>query len=107
MSISLKSVLVITKPNCPHCKRAKEALRSEALHYMEYAVESKERIKDPKLVEAVAPMKTFPMVLEISLLDGYKLIGGADELEEHLLHTDLLMYARTGVQEPSVYSEFV
>lgn len=98
--MSVKSIMVVTKPDCPHCVRAKAALNFDKVWYMELCISSKDHIADKKLAETVAPMTTFPMVVEMGA-ETEKLIGGADELEEYLLSADLDQFVRSGSMEAS------
>ncbi|MBO6509732.1 MAG: glutaredoxin [Roseibium sp.] len=77
--------IVITKPDCTFCDKAKGLLTKQGIFFGELKVNSKSDIRDPQMEILVARMSTFPMILE-RRADTLKLIGGADDLEEHLLH---------------------
>ena len=61
-------ILLFTKANCGHCKRAKAALDAAKLAY-------EEGVATPRMLKAVSDTPTTPRVF----VDG-KLVGGADEL---------------------------
>ena len=61
-------ILLLTKPGCPHCARAKSALREKGLQYEEI-------VANTAMLRAVSDTPTTPRVFA----DG-QLIGGADEL---------------------------
>lgn len=61
-------ILLFTKANCGHCKRAKAALDAAGLAYEEV-------MATPRMLKAVSDTPTTPRVF----VDG-KLIGGAEEL---------------------------
>lgn len=61
-------ILLFTKPNCGHCKRAKAALSEKGLAYEEV-------VSTPRMLKAVSSTATTPQVF----IDG-KLLGGAEDL---------------------------
>ena len=61
-------ILLLTKPGCGHCARAKSALKERGLQYEELTA-------NPRSLRAVSAESTTPQVF----IDG-KHIGGADEL---------------------------
>ena len=67
---------IITKPNCPHCDRAKAALDKRGEAYQAFSYDS-----HPMLVKVmgVAGMKTVPQIWHDKVH-----IGGADALEKWL-----------------------
>lgn len=68
--------LVVTRVACPYCDKAKDALKSREIDFLEMAVE-----KYPELAKEITMKekhKTFPMVY----LDG-KFVGGCEELLEY------------------------
>jgi len=69
-------ILLLTKPGCPHCARAKSALREKGVDYEEVTATT-------AMLRAVSDTPTTPRVF----VDG-TLIGGADELVEWLQPTD-------------------
>jgi glutaredoxin-like protein len=66
-------VAVITRPGCPHCKRAKDVLKARNMSYNEIVLGKD--IQQPAL-RALAGSTTVPQIFI-----GGQLIGGADELE--------------------------
>ena len=72
-----KRVTVFTKPGCPHCTRAKNALTDKGLKYEEIEL-GKDGVSFSSLM-AVTGAGTTPQVF----IDG-KLIGTADQLEAYL-----------------------
>jgi glutaredoxin-like protein len=72
-----QNIVMITKPGCPHCKRAKDMLHDQGMDFEELVVG-----KDLSL-EAMYSLsqgnKTTPQIFI-----GEKLIGGADQLQEYL-----------------------
>ena len=72
-----KRVTVFTKPGCPHCTRAKNALTEKGLKYEEIEL-GKDGVSFSSLM-AVTGAGTTPQVF----IDG-KLIGTADQLEAYL-----------------------
>lgn len=70
------NVVVLTKPGCHHCSRAKSALRSSGLKFDEFSV------PDAYTLHGLSGRHTTPQVF----IDGVH-IGGADELERHLAGT--------------------
>lgn len=81
-------IVLFTKKNCPHCDRAKQTLCFEGTPFTVVEVETKNEISNPYLRALCHDMKTFPIIFQKVGQDEYKLIGGADELEEHLLVAD-------------------
>lgn len=69
-------IVVFSKPGCPHCARAKEALRAHGLQYTEITQDQK---INSSVLRAVSGQSTWPQVFI-----GGKLIGNADALEAHL-----------------------
>lgn len=67
--------IIISKPGCGHCTRAKAMLATRGLEYIEDLRDTEEAIEAFK----DAGYRTFPQVFE----DGIH-IGGADDLEEYL-----------------------
>jgi peroxiredoxin/glutaredoxin len=65
-------ILLLTKPGCAHCARARKLLEEHGLHFDEVRA-------SPRMLRAVAKLPTTPQVF----VDG-TYIGGADELERHL-----------------------
>ncbi len=72
-----KRITLFSKPGCPHCHRAKEALRNKGLHYEEILLGAN-GVSFSSL-NAVSGAGTTPQVF----IDG-KLIGTADALEAYL-----------------------
>ena len=66
-------VVVFAKPGCPHCARAKEALRSHGLKYTEIMQDQK---INSSVLRAVSGQSTWPQVFI-----GGKLIGNADAVD--------------------------
>ncbi len=69
-------VVVFAKPGCPHCARAKAALKDRGLRYSE--ITQDQRING-SVLRAVSGQSTWPQVFI-----GGKLIGNADALDEYL-----------------------
>lgn len=67
-----RDVLVLTKPGCGHCARAKAMLREQEIPFVEITA-------SPRMLRAVSKAATTPQVF----VDG-TLIGGADQLGEYL-----------------------
>jgi glutaredoxin len=67
---------IITKPNCPHCDRAKALLEKEGKPYQAFSYDT-----HPMLVKVmmVGGLKTVPQIW-----DNSTYIGGADELEAYM-----------------------
>lgn len=65
-------IFMLTKPGCGHCARAKSMLREKGLQFSEITA-------SPSMLRAVSATPTTPQVF----VDG-ALIGGADQLAEHL-----------------------
>lgn len=70
------SIVVLSRPGCPHCARAKDALRGAGLEYEELVLNRDYR---QAALLALAGNGTVPQVF----VDGAR-IGGADELEAWL-----------------------
>ncbi|QYF93812.1 glutathione peroxidase [Massilia sp. PAMC28688] len=66
-------VVVFSKPGCPHCARAKEALKSHDIKFTEISQDQK---INSSVLRAVSGESTWPQVFM-----GGKLIGNADALE--------------------------
>lgn len=73
-------VAIVTKPGCPHCAHAKEALRRHGLPYVELAFDDAQR---GRVLGALANARTVPQVF----VDG-RLVGGADALDAWLAGRD-------------------
>jgi glutaredoxin-like protein len=71
-----QSIAVLTRPGCPHCARAKEALSSRGMEFEELVLNRDYR---HGALLALSGRSTFPQVF----IDGVH-IGGADELEAYL-----------------------
>lgn len=67
---------IITKPDCPHCDRAKLMLNKRGLPFQAFSYDT-----HPMLVKvmAVAGMTTVPQIWH-----DKQHIGGADDLEKYL-----------------------
>lgn len=65
-------ILLVTKPGCPHCARARRALEARGLTWGEIPA-------TPRTLRAISDTHTTPRVF----IDG-ELIGGADDLEAWL-----------------------
>lgn len=70
------SIVVLTRPGCPHCARAREALRDRGLEFEELVLNRDFR---QAALLALAGSGMVPQVF----VDGRR-IGGADELEQWL-----------------------
>ncbi len=70
--VAESDVLLLTKPGCGHCARAKSILREKGLPFAEVAA-------SPRMLRAVSTSAATPQVF----IDG-KYIGGADELANAL-----------------------
>lgn len=70
------SIVVLTRPGCPHCARAKAALERHGLEFEELVLNRDYR---QAALLALAGTGTVPQVF----IDGRR-IGGADDLEAHL-----------------------
>lgn len=71
------SVTVFSMPNCPHCARAKQLLKSKNLSYEEVVVDGSNKVTF-STIRAVSGRDTTPQIF----IDG-KHIGGADDLEKY------------------------
>lgn len=71
------SVTVFSMPNCPHCARAKQLLKSKNLSYEEVVVDGSKQVTF-STIRAVSGRDTTPQIF----IDG-KHIGGADDLEKY------------------------
>jgi glutaredoxin-like protein len=69
-------VVVFAKPGCPHCARAKAALKAHGLQYTEIVQDQK---INSSVLRAVSGASTWPQVFI-----GGKLIGNADALDAWL-----------------------
>jgi glutaredoxin-like protein len=69
-------VLMFSKPGCPHCARAKAALKAHDIHYTDISQDQK---INSSALRAVTGRMTWPQVFA-----GGRLIGGADEVENWL-----------------------
>jgi glutaredoxin-like protein len=69
-------VVVFAKPGCPHCARAKAALKEHGLRYTEITQDQK---INGSVLRAVSGQSTWPQVFI-----GGKLIGNADQLDAYL-----------------------
>ena len=74
-----ESVALFTKPGCPHCARARDALDARGLQYEEIVLG---RDATSRSLSAITGQSTVPQAFI-----GGRHIGGADELES-LLHND-------------------
>lgn len=70
--VAESDVLLLTKPGCGHCARAKSLLREKGLPFAEVAA-------TPRMLRAISKTATTPQVF----IDG-KHIGGADDLAKAL-----------------------
>ncbi len=68
-------VVVFAKPGCPHCARAKAALKAHGLQYTEIVQDQK---INGSVLRAVSGQSTWPQVFI-----GGKLIGNADALDAY------------------------
>jgi glutaredoxin-like protein len=68
-------VVIFAKPGCPHCARAKQALRAHGLQYTEIVQDQK---INSSALRAVSGQSTWPQVFI-----GGKLIGNADALDAY------------------------
>ncbi len=75
-AVAPPSIAVLTRPGCPHCARAKEALRSAGLEYEELVLNRDYR---NAALLAFAGTGSVPQVF----IDGVR-IGGADETQAWL-----------------------
>jgi glutaredoxin-like protein len=75
-----ESVLIFTKPGCPHCARAKKLLAEHGLVYEEVALG---KGLTSSALRAVSGKGTTPQVFI-----GGRLIGGADDLEQYFAAQD-------------------
>jgi glutaredoxin 3 len=66
-----------TRPNCPHCTKAKTILKSVGAHFQEYVVDV--TVTKEKLLEMYPGVKTLPVVV----ING-EYIGGYLQLEQRL-----------------------
>lgn len=74
---------VITKPDCPHCTRAKDALAERGIQFIAVKLEDAEQRK--KALEGLGGWNTFPVVHRLSSTgEPVEFIGGADALIQHL-----------------------
>lgn len=84
---------IITKPDCPHCDRAKAMLEERGKVYQAFSYET-----HPMLVKVmgVAGMKTVPQIWHDKTY-----IGGADDLEKYLSYMGSSATITTGSAEAS------
>jgi glutaredoxin-like protein len=75
-----ESVLIFTKPGCPHCARAKKLLAEHGLVYEEVALG---KGLTSSALRAVSGKGPTPQVFI-----GGRLIGGADDLEQYFAAQD-------------------
>jgi glutaredoxin-like protein len=68
-------VLIFAKPGCPHCARAKAALKAHGLKFNEITQDQK---INSSVLRAVSGQSTWPQVFI-----GGKLIGNADALDAY------------------------
>jgi len=71
---------ILTRPNCPHCDRAKAMLDKRGKVYQAFSYETHPMLAK---VMAAANMKTVPQIWK-----DKDYIGGADELEKYLSHLE-------------------
>jgi ribonucleoside-diphosphate reductase beta chain len=79
-----RKFFVYTKPDCPHCTRAKALLESKSVPFLTKSLEtSAER---QAILDQIKGWKTFPVILEIDPVSHKPItfIGGADALEQML-----------------------
>jgi glutaredoxin-like protein len=67
-------VLMFSRPGCPHCARAKAALRENGIVFTDFSEDQK---ITTSVLRAVSGRLTWPQVFV-----GGKLIGGADEVQD-------------------------
>jgi glutaredoxin-like protein len=71
-----ESIVMFSKPGCPHCARAKSALQEHGLQYTDFSQDQK---LTSSVLHAVTGQMTWPQVFA-----GGRLIGGADEVQAWL-----------------------
>ena len=71
-----EAVVVFSRPGCPHCARAKSALRENDITFTEVSEDQK---ITANVLRAVTGSLTWPQVFI-----GGKLIGGADEVQDYV-----------------------
>lgn len=69
-------VVMFSRPGCPHCTRAKQALRESGVHYTDISEDQK---INTIVLRGVTGRMTWPQVFV-----GGELIGGADEVQAWL-----------------------
>lgn len=69
-------VVMFSRPGCPHCARAKQALRENGIHYTDISEDQK---INTVVLRGVSGRMTWPQVFV-----GGELIGGADEVQAWL-----------------------
>lgn len=84
---------IITKPNCPHCDRAKDVLTKSGKVYQAFSYDTHPMLAK---VMGVAGMKTVPQIWHDKTY-----IGGADDLEKYLSYTSSSVTIVAGSAEAS------
>lgn len=79
-AVAPQSALIFAKPGCPHCARAKAALKA---HGLEYAEVTMSQSITTRALRAVSGKSTWPQVFI-----GGKLIGDADALDAYFAAAD-------------------
>lgn len=69
-------IAIVTKPGCPWCTQAKDALRAHGLAYAELALDDAQR---GRVLAALANATTAPQIFV-----GGRLLGGTEQLQEWL-----------------------
>lgn len=78
---------VITKPECPHCIRAKDTLAERGIPFFAISLPDAEDRK--KALAGLGDWTTFPIIHQLSPTGMPRLfVGGADGLEAHLKQLD-------------------
>lgn len=78
---------VITKPDCPHCTRAKDALSDRGIQFISIKIDDAEQRK--KALEGLNGWTTFPVIHKLSPTgEPTQFIGGADALIGYLEAVD-------------------
>lgn len=79
-----RKFFVYTKPNCPHCNRAKNLLRDKGMKFTAQSLENEEERQ--QLLASLNGWATFPVILELDPETGkpVRFVGGADALEQML-----------------------
>lgn len=73
--------VIISKPNCPWCDKAKKLLTDEGLKFHEVAT-TEHRMLRPVMI--AGGLTTVPQVFMMAEHGNYEHIGGYTELEKHL-----------------------